>query len=524
MLACSAPTNVYRLAVTSHLLLRLCVVGVGLLLCIPARAEQPQKKIVLLAGNPSHGYGSHEHLAGSRILAEAIESSTDNVVCEVYSGGWPQDDSVLEDADTIVMYCDGGGRHPALQHLPVLSKLMDRGVGFVCLHYGVEVPKDQGGPEFLKWLGGYFETDWSVNPHWTADYKSFPEHPVTRGVKPFAANDEWYFHMRFQPGMQGVTPILSAVPPAETMLRPDGPHSGNPAVREAVGKQIPQHMAWIYERPAVGQAPAGRSFGFTGGHYHWNWGREDILRLVCNAILWTAHGEIPRDGLSVIQPSVEKLEQGQDEKVPAKFDAQAIKEQFKLTAATTQAVDQPTVAKAMARVKGKGAAPKLLFASDKITTATAGHRVETQVDISAVQKLYLVCTDAGDGYSCDWADWANPTLIDEAGKEHDLTSLDWFVAESQWGRVHKGKNAGGQPLSINQVAVERGIGTHANSVIGFDLPKGFRRFKVTCGLDDGGRCDSGSLRMPSLTTPIHSTAAMQQRPRKAVTLPMPWLA
>ena len=287
--------------------------------------KQPNKKIVFLAGKPSHGYGSHEHLAGCRVLAEAIESSTNGVSCEVYSGGWPEDDSVLDSADSIVMYCDGGAKHPALAHLPTLEKHIQRGAGFVCLHYGVEVPKEQGGAEFLKWLGGYFETHWSVNPHWTANYNQLPEHPVTRGVHPFAANDEWYFHMRFAADMKGVTPILSAVPPPETMLRADGPHSGNPAVRAEVAKQIPQHMAWVFERPG-----GGRSFGFTGGHYHWNWGRSDILKLVSNAIVWTANGDIPKTGLNVSGPALEKLESGQDEPTPAKHDSKRIQEEFKL--------------------------------------------------------------------------------------------------------------------------------------------------------------------------------------------------
>lgn len=293
-----------------------------------ALAQQPpaaNKKVVLLAGKPSHGYGAHEHLAGCRVLAEAIESAAPHISCEVYSGGWPDDDSVLNDADTIVMYCDGGARHPAVAHLDTLAKHMQRGAGFVCLHYAVEIPKDQGGTEFLQWLGGYFETDWSVNPHWTAEYAQFPKHPVTRGVKPFAANDEWYFHMRFVPDMQGITPILSAIPPAETMRRPDGPHSGNPAVRAEVAQQLPQHTAWVFERPG-----GGRSFGFTGGHYHWNWGRSDLLKLVCNAIVWTAEGKIPQTGLDVSGPPLEKLEAGQDEPVPEKHDPQKVQAEFKL--------------------------------------------------------------------------------------------------------------------------------------------------------------------------------------------------
>lgn len=284
-----------------------------------------KKKIILLAGKPSHGYGSHEHLAGCRILAEAITNATDQVTCEVYPGGWPEDESVLKDAATIVMYCDGGARHPALEHLSTLGQHLQRGTGFVCLHYAVEVPKEQGGKEFLQWLGGYFETHWSVNPHWTADFANLPEHAVTRGVKPFAANDEWYFHMRFVDNMQGVSPILSAVPPADTMRRPDGPHSGNPAVRAAVAQGQPQHTAWTFDRP-----DGGRSFGFTGGHYHWNWGRSDILKLVANAIVWTAGVEIPAAGLDVAAPPLKKLEAGQDEPSPAKHNSEQVKSEFKL--------------------------------------------------------------------------------------------------------------------------------------------------------------------------------------------------
>lgn len=295
-------------------------------------AAKTSVKIVFLAGTPSHGYGAHEHLAGSRVIAEAIENAASHVdglqvECEVIPGGWPNDDSVLDDADSIVMYCDGGGRHPALKNLKTIQKHIDRGVGFVCLHYGVEVPKDDGGPEFLNWLGGYFETDWSVNPHWTANFTELPEHPVTRGVKPFAANDEWYFHMRFQADMKNVTPILSAVPPPETMRRGDGPHSGNPDVRKAVATGEPQHCAWTYER-----ADGGRSFGFTGGHYHWNWGREDILRLVANAVLWSSGADIPDSGLSVMRPSLSSLTAGQDEQPPENFQAERIQEQFKLEA------------------------------------------------------------------------------------------------------------------------------------------------------------------------------------------------
>lgn len=459
----------------------LLALSIGLILAASqnAQAQHTTDRIVFLAGKPSHGYGSHEHLAGCRILADTIERGMQGKVkCDVYAGGWPESDNVLDGAKTVVMYSDGGGGHPALQHLPKLGELMDKGVGFVCIHYAVEVPVDRGGPEFLKWLGGYFETHWSVNPHWIANFKSLPNHPVTRGVKPFEANDEWYFHMRFQPEMKGVTPILTAVAPEETMRRPDGPHSGNAAVRKEVAEGVPQHTAWTYDRPN-----GGRSFGFTGGHYHWNWGREDILRLVCNSILWTAKIEVPPEGLSLRSPSVERLEQGQDEPIPGNHKREAIQKEFHISSRPDDAVTQKSATNA--------AEGKLLASSKVITPNTTGHSEKLKADIKGVKKLFLLVSDGGDGYSCDWADWIEPTLTASGKQPLDLTTLNWKRAETQWGEVRKGQNAGGGPLSVAGKSYQRGIGAHATSLIEFDLPEGYEQLDVLCGLDNGGTDQPG---------------------------------
>ena len=429
------------------------------------------RRIVFLAGRPSHGYGSHEHLAGSRIIADAIQKASPNIKCEVYAGGWPEDEKVLDGADAIVMYADGGGGHPALAHLEVLGKHMARGAGFACLHFAVEVPKDKGGPEFLKWLGGYFETDWSVNPHWDANYTSLPDHPATRGVKPFVANDEWYFHMRFQPDMKGVTPLLSAVPPESTMNRPDGPHSGNPAVRKEVAERLPQHMAWAYDR-----TDGGRSFGFTGGHFHWNWGREDILKLVCNAICWTAKAEVPVAGLPVLRPAFDALKNGQDEPIPDKFDSERTKSEFKLTSAGVDEKPKNTI---------KSEKGRMLFTSPVVSSKTPDHKVDIEIELQGAKKIFLVVNDGDDGFTCDWADWLNPTFLGK-DKQIDVTTLKWTGATSQWGTVNKNLNAADQPLKVKGKSFEKGIGTHANSVIGFDVPEGVTKFKAIGGLDNGG--------------------------------------
>ena len=253
------------------------------------------KKVVMLAGKPSHGPLSHEHNAGIQLLAKCLKQGATGLVAPVVTlNGWPSDESIFEGADAVVIYSDGGGGHPAVRgdNLLKLGKLMEKGVGFLTIHYAVEPTTNKGNKEFLDWQGGCFETHWSVNPHWTANFSKLPKHPITRGVKPFKANDEWYFHMRFVPGMKGVTPILSDVAPASTMKRGDGAHSGNPTVRKAVAASKAQHVAWAYRREN-----GGRGFGFTGGHNHLNWGNDDFRKTVLNAILWVAKAKVPKEGV-----------------------------------------------------------------------------------------------------------------------------------------------------------------------------------------------------------------------------------
>jgi type 1 glutamine amidotransferase len=242
-------------------------------------------KIVLVAGRASHGPREHEFFAGSALLMKLLQE-TPGVYPVMARDGWPKHpEETFKDAKAVVFYMDGGSGHPILAptHMEELKKLMDAKVGFVNLHYAVEYPKMYADP-ILSWLGGYYETAYSINPTWTAEIKSLPDHPITRGVKPFTIKDEWYYNIRFVPDMKEVTPILKATPPDNTRGTADAKaHPG----REEV-------LAWAFDR-----ANGGRSFGFTGGHFHDNWGDENFRRLVVNAILWSANVEAPKEGAKV---------------------------------------------------------------------------------------------------------------------------------------------------------------------------------------------------------------------------------
>ena len=283
-----------------------------------------EKKVVFVAGKKSHGYFSHEHIAGCKLLAKHLESANIGIRSIVITDdGYPKDASVFDGVAAIVVYCDGGGRHLLNPHLKEFDVLMKKGIGLACIHYGVEVPKGAPGDYFLKWIGGYFETNWSVNPHWVADFKLFPEHPIASGVTPFAIKDEWYYHMRFRESMNGVTPILSALPPEDTLRRKDGPHSNNPHVRESVLKRgEKQHVAWAFQRGS--DYSFGRGFGFTGGHNHVNWGAKHYRKLVLNAIAWIAKVDIPKGGLNPGKVSVADLQENQDYP-PKNWNAEDIK-------------------------------------------------------------------------------------------------------------------------------------------------------------------------------------------------------
>src|SRR5262249_15217609 len=156
------------------------------------------------------GPGEHEFFAGCALLMQLLKQ-TRGVYPVMARDGWPKNPMTFDNAKTLVFFMDGGGGHPIIQrdHMQEVQKHMDNGVGFVNLHYAVEYPAKHSD-SVLSWLGGYYETGYSTNPHWDADVASLPEHPITRGVKPFKLNDEWYFNMRFTPDMKGVTPILKA--------------------------------------------------------------------------------------------------------------------------------------------------------------------------------------------------------------------------------------------------------------------------------------------------------------------------
>ena len=267
-------------------------------------ADKDVKKIVFIADTDPHGpRGNHEFLAGAIYLARTINAQYPKAYAVVHTKKkWPKD---LKHADTVIVLLNHGGS--AVN--PAVKEATGRGAGFMAIHYGVEFTKGEQGENYLKWMGGYFETFWSVNPTWKPEFKEIPKHETTRGVKPFAINDEWYYHMRFVDDMKGVTPILAALPPLNTINYAEGKkpstHGGNPDVLKAVKDGKAQVMAWAYDRP-----DGGRGFGFTGLHKHANLGDDNFRTVLLNGVAWVSKLEVPEGGIpskTLTRDDLEKL-------------------------------------------------------------------------------------------------------------------------------------------------------------------------------------------------------------------------
>ena len=286
---------------------------------------QPRsKRIVIIAGRPSHPPGMHEFRAGSLLLQKAL-AGVKGITVDVIPMGWPKktvdgkevdDHAALDGADAVFIYADGGRNHPAIQNdrVQVIDALAKKGVGLAFGHYGVEVPVGDPAAAMHRWLGGYYETNYSVNPMWAPNFEKFPSHPVTRGVGPFATHDEWYFNMRWTADdtlKSRIKPLLVATPSEDVR---DGPYVSprGPYDHIIADKGRVETMMWVFERP-----DGGRSFGFTGGHTHAHWGDANQRRIVLNALLWIAKVDVPSRGVvDAIAP--EDLTVNLDPKPPRK--------------------------------------------------------------------------------------------------------------------------------------------------------------------------------------------------------------
>ena len=171
------------------------------------------------------------------------------------------------------------------------DKKVQEGMGIMFMHYGVHPTKEVGETYYKKWIGGYYDDAFSVNPSWIADLTPKRDHPVARGLKSeFKTYDELYWNLNFDEKDPKVYPLVTAIPTRQNMVRYGSSKFWNAIAAGKLGTE--QAILWCRD-PKTGA----RGAGFVGGHYHRNWAIDDYRTMVLNAIAWVARVEVPAGGI-----------------------------------------------------------------------------------------------------------------------------------------------------------------------------------------------------------------------------------
>jgi type 1 glutamine amidotransferase len=242
---------------------------------LPLDAGVPKKRVLLLWHSPDgHPKETHEYQLGQKILKATLEKhAAVDAILVCADDPWRDGPDLLAKADGVVLFASEGAKwsNSDTKRLAAFQACAKRGAGLAVLHWGMGTKDAKNIKPFVDLFGGchggpdrkykVVETD--------AFIPIQKQHPIQNGLSKFKVRDEFYYTLKFPE--EGVLPILK--------VNIDG---------EA------HTVAWSYSR-----ADGGRSFGFSGLHFHENWQLPEYRRLVAQGVLWTLELPIPMDGIAV---------------------------------------------------------------------------------------------------------------------------------------------------------------------------------------------------------------------------------
>jgi type 1 glutamine amidotransferase len=239
----------------------------GLLIAWPCAATSwsaEAKTLLLLWQRPDgHPPQTHEYQSGLAELAKLLEQ-VDGLHVRMVNADepWTDGPELLETADGAVLFLAEGARwiQADPRRYEAFAQLASRRGGLSVLHWGMGTRAAEPIERFVKLFGAchggpdrkyqVVETDVRIVDS---------AHPATAGLADFRVRDEFYYQLKRVMPDAGLHPLV-----------------------QAVIDERPEMVAWAYDRP-----DGGRSFGFSGLHFHENWKRAEYRTLVKQGVLWT---------------------------------------------------------------------------------------------------------------------------------------------------------------------------------------------------------------------------------------------
>jgi hypothetical protein len=200
-------------------------------------------------------------MAGLTILGDLLAKNS-RVRVEIIKadGPWTEGPELLAKAHGAVVFLSEGARWLSAEprRADAFARLAARGGGLSVLHWGMGTREAEPIQPFLNLFGGCHGGPDRKYQVLDAELIFDQQHAVTAGIKPVRIHDEFYYKLKFvrDPEVQ-------------------------PLVRAEIDGSA-ETVAWAWSRP-----DGGRSFGFSGLHFHANWKSDAYRELMPRGVLWT---------------------------------------------------------------------------------------------------------------------------------------------------------------------------------------------------------------------------------------------
>lgn len=255
--------------------LALCCLFIGIFTGSSFAADKPQRILLIGQAPDGHPPGTHEYRAAASLFAKML-APMDRLQTIVVSadGDWDEGPELLDGVDAAVVFVSEGAKwlQADARRLAAFQALAKRGGGLMCLHWGMGTRDAKYIPAWVELFGGcHGGPDRRYKVVDVTTQLAMPDHPILRGVSPVKLHEEFYFKLKWVQPADQITPLIKVQIEEED-------HT----------------VGWAWERP-----DGGRSFGFSGLHFHENWKLKSYQRMLAQSVCWVLKREIPGAGVRI---------------------------------------------------------------------------------------------------------------------------------------------------------------------------------------------------------------------------------